>query len=74
MQTNCNTCHNTTTASGGWITDNYTNLKTIATNGKLYGAVSHASGFSFMPQNANKLNDCDIAKIKKWIDSGSPNN
>jgi len=27
-----------------------------------------------MPKNAAKLNSCNIAKIKKWVDAGFPNN
>lgn len=52
----------------------YTTDKAIAVNGKLYGSISHASGYSPMPQGAAKMTDCQLATIKKWIDSGSPNN
>jgi hypothetical protein len=34
----------------------------------------HSPGFSPMPQNDNKLSECNIAKIKKWIATGAPNN
>jgi len=27
-----------------------------------------------MPQNGNKLSDCNITKIEKWITAGAPNN
>ncbi|NTW34076.1 MAG: hypothetical protein HGB12_15910 [Bacteroidetes bacterium] len=74
MQASCNSCHSTTGASGGWITDNYTKLNVIAVNGKFYGTITHASGFSPMPKGSGQLNTCQISQIKKWLDSGSPNN
>jgi hypothetical protein len=53
---------------------NYAADRAIAVNGKLYGSVSHASGYSPMPKGGNKLNTCQLSQIKKWIDAGSPNN
>ncbi|MBC8047174.1 MAG: hypothetical protein H7Y00_10290 [Fimbriimonadaceae bacterium] len=70
LDDNCNACHSETIASGGVITDNYASVKTIADNGKLYGAISHAPGYVAMPKNGNKLDDCTISQVKKWIDSG----
>lgn len=74
MQSNCNTCHNAANASGNVITEDYNNLRTIALNGKLYGSVSHASGFSPMPKGGNKLSECDQARIRIWAAAGAPNN
>ncbi|HAQ64541.1 MAG TPA: hypothetical protein DCR43_01585 [Bacteroidales bacterium] len=74
MASSCNSCHSGATASGGVVTNTYEGLKIIALNGKLYGSVSHASGFSSMPQNGNKLSACNIDKIKTWIDAGALQN
>jgi hypothetical protein len=74
LSSNCNTCHSQSTLSGGVATDNYAAVKTISLNNKLWGTVSQTNGFSPMPKNSSKLSDCDLAKIKKWIDAGSPNN
>lgn len=74
MASSCNSCHTGATASGGVITNTYEGLKSVALNGKLYGAVSHTSGFSPMPQNGNKLSACNIDKIKTWIDAGAQQN
>jgi hypothetical protein len=38
------------------------------------GAITHAPGFTPMPQGGAKLPACEIAKIKAWVDAGSPNN
>lgn len=73
MAASCNSCHSGSAASGGIVTDTYEGLKIIALNGKLYGSVSHASGYSAMPKNGNKLSTCNIEKIKTWIDAGASN-
>jgi hypothetical protein len=74
LQANCYSCHNTTNASGGVNTENYAGVKIIADNGTLVGTITHASGFSPMPQGKPKLADCDINKIKAWIAQGTQNN
>lgn len=74
LQQQCYSCHSGGSPSGGIAMGTYTTDKAIAVNGKLYGSISHASGYSPMPQGAAKMTDCQLATIKKWIDSGSPNN
>jgi cytochrome c553 len=74
MQSRCNGCHDASTASGGVVTSDYAGLKTVADNGRLWGAVNHDDGYSPMPKNAGKLSDCDLSKIKAWIGAGAPNN
>jgi hypothetical protein len=48
--------------------------KVLAVNGQLYGTINHESGYSPMPQGEAKMDDCSIAKIKKWVDAGSADN
>lgn len=74
IQNNCLQCHSIAANSGGVTLEGYTNLKAYADNGKLLGVIRHEAGFSPMPKNAPKLNDCDIAAIEKWISNGSPDN
>ncbi len=74
VSANCNICHSASLASGSVITDNYDDLRVIVDNGKLWGAVNWQSGFSQMPKGSAKLSTCDLGKIKKWLNSGSPNN
>lgn len=74
MSSNCNSCHSGSTPEGNLKTDNYSDLKTIADNGKLWGVVNHESGFSQMPKDRPKLSDCDLSKIRIWIDGGAQNN
>lgn len=74
LLSNCISCHSGSAPSGGISLATYAAVKTQVDNGKLWGSVSHTSGFSPMPKNASKLNTCSLAKIKKWIDAGAPNN
>jgi hypothetical protein len=77
LQSYCLSCHSTAAASasgGGIRLENYTDLKTYVTNGKLYGSVSHAAGYSAMPKGGGTLDNCSLIKLKKWIDDGSLNN
>lgn len=74
IQNNCLTCHSAAANMGSVTLEGYTNAKTYAGNGKLYGVVSHSPGYSPMPKGGTKLSDCSIAIIKRWIDDGAPNN
>lgn len=74
MKANCNACHNSAAPSAGIATDNYQGVKTIALNGKLYGSIAHLSGYSPMPKGGNKLSECNIQKVKAWINAGAPEN
>ena len=74
LSSNCISCHGGSTPSAGIKLDTYEGVAIQAANGRLWGAVSHASSFSPMPKNANKLSACNLAKIRKWLDAGHPNN
>lgn len=70
----CVSCHSGISPGGSINLETYTAVKTTATNGKLYGSVTHASGFVPMPDGAASMTACDIKKIKAWIDAGAINN
>lgn len=74
INTNCVGCHNASLASGGIRLDNYTSVKAVADDGRLFGAISHQQGFVAMPQGGAKLPECNITQVKKWIASGAPDN
>ena len=74
FQQQCYGCHNGVSPSGGIAMGNYNADKAIAVNGKLYGSISYASGYSPMPKGMAKMSSCQLQLIKKWIDAGSPNN
>jgi len=70
----CFGCHIGPNPPGGINLETYANVKIVVDNGRFYGAITHAPGYRPMPDGAAKMNDCDISKIKVWIDSGAPNN
>jgi hypothetical protein len=70
----CQGCHNTATQSGGLILENYDVLRVVATNGRLLGAIKRLPGYSPMPKGGNKLSECEITIIEKWINAGTLNN
>lgn len=41
---------------------------------QMVGNIRHDAGFNNMPFDGGKLNDCDIATIKAWVDAGALNN
>lgn len=73
MADKCNSCHGGNFPEAGIKTDNYDDLKTLAGNGKLFGTINHESGFSPMPKGKPRMSDCDINKIRIWIDKGALN-
>ena len=74
LQTYCNGCHGGASPQGNINYNTYAGVKATVTNGKLMGSIQRLSGYSAMPQNANKLSTCKISTIQAWIDAGAPNN
>ena len=74
LQSFCYGCHGRGLSQNGINFDTHAGVKAVADNGKLVGAISHASGFVAMPQSAPKLSDCNINRIKAWVIAGAPNN
>jgi mono/diheme cytochrome c family protein len=74
VQSNCYACHGSGNTLGNVNLDGYTNLRAYADNGKLVGVIAHENGFTPMPQGGNKLDECDISVVKKWISDGTQNN
>ncbi len=74
LQQYCYSCHTGNFPSGNQLMGTYTSDKAMAMNGMLYGTIAHSAGYSPMPQGMAKMTNCQIAVIKKWIDSGTLNN
>ncbi len=66
---NCMSCHTT----GATKIGTHAELSVVANNGRLMGAIKHLNGFQPMPSQNTYLSDCEIKKIQKWIDNGTPN-
>ena len=78
LNSNCATsgCHTTAVIAGGYIFDNYTDVKSTIVNdsARFFSSILQDGGASNMPKGGGKLSDCNISKIKAWVASGSPNN
>jgi mono/diheme cytochrome c family protein len=74
LESKCTGCHSGTAPSGGVNLSDYSNTRTWALNGRLYGSIAHQSGFSPMPKNSAKLSDCEIQQVQQWIQAGAQNN
>jgi hypothetical protein len=74
LQQYCYSCHTGSFPSGGIMMGTYATDKAIAQNGKLHGSISYSAGYSPMPKGMPKLNNCQVAVIKKWVDAGMLNN
>lgn len=76
LSANCYSCHgeNTNSGSMGIVLEGHANIQPKATSGTLLGVVTHASGFPAMPKDASKLSECNINKIRAWVNAGAPDN
>ncbi len=68
----CVSCHSGSVPSGNILLSTYADVKAVAASGRLWGAINHLSGFTPMPQGSNKMSQCDINKVKAWIDASTP--
>jgi cytochrome c5 len=68
----CYQCHNNASSNNIKL-ENYSDVVVRANNGSLYGSIAHESGYSAMPPSGGKLDDCTLAKVRIWINAGSPN-
>jgi cytochrome c553 len=74
IENNCISCHGTDNPPLGIVLNNYSAIRDVAESGRLLGAIRHESGYTPMPQNAPKLEECKIAAIEAWINRGMPDN
>ena len=70
----CKGCHSGANPWAGLRLRNYSEVKTIATNGLLLHVINHEEGFPQMPRTIGKLDSCIIATITQWVGAGAPNN
>ncbi|UOQ72348.1 hypothetical protein [Hymenobacter cellulosilyticus] len=74
LDQSCRNCHSARFPSGNVNLEGYAQAKRYADNGMLVGVTSHAPGFDPMPLGMPKLSDCDVARIKQWVENKAPNN
>ncbi len=71
----CTGCHGTNSINGNPPVklDTYTNVLTEVNNGRFLGSITGAPNYVKMPPSGS-LSQCELDKIKKWINNGAPNN
>ncbi|MBS1600415.1 MAG: hypothetical protein JST75_19455 [Bacteroidetes bacterium] len=74
LQSYCTGCHGGSGASAGVDLSVYSGVLAQVQNGKLWGDVSHSTGYNAMPVGGAMLSSCDLNKISIWIKNGAPNN
>jgi hypothetical protein len=74
IQSNCYSCHGNGEVQGGVNLSGYTNIKIRVDNNDLINAITHAPGYSPMPQGLPQLSSCNINIIRAWIINGASDN
>jgi hypothetical protein len=76
LQRSCYSCHNqdNATLNGNVKIDSYEDVLQYVQNGMLMGSLRHDVGYVAMPKDAQKISDCELAKIEAWISEGALNN
>jgi len=79
IRDNCFVCHNANPPQGNIFLGDYASISAAAQipegqSGSLYGAITHNPDNFPMPKSGTQLSDCNISKIKAWINAGTPNN
>lgn len=69
--------HNTGSPTAGISLSTHAEIVNYAKSGQLYGVLAQIPPFKqsqFMPPNGPKWSNCNLSKLKSWIDKGAPNN
>jgi len=74
LQAKCVGCHNANNPGGGYVYDTYADTKNSVDDGTLLGVTNHYATFSPMPKGASKMPECELGKIRNWINEGALNN
>jgi hypothetical protein len=74
LAVSCGTDDNNCHIPGGGQSDftSYDETKAAAESGNLMGTILHLSGFPPMPNDGRPFDDCNINKIRAWINRGTP--
>ena len=73
LQTKCYACHGDFLQQAGLRLDSYDAVLPVVQNEKLLKSIIHAEGVVPMPYEMEKLSQCEIDVITKWINLGAPN-
>ena len=74
IKENCVVCHNSNFAMGEVNLDSYQAILPYVESGALIGSIRHEPDWKIMPPAGEKLNECQIGQIEKWIEEGAKEN
>ena len=75
MRKYCSGCHYGNYASAGIYTNTYLKVKALVdSNNIFYKCISGNPAFARMPTGNVVMPPCDVITVRKWIESGAPNN
>lgn len=74
MDKYCIGCHSGNNPWAGLFLRDHAEIADASLNGDLLPSIRHDAGFPEMPKDIDKLLDCDIEKVRLWIEAGAPNN
>ena len=73
VESNCQGCH--TTANAGNNNHQFNSWNDVVSDSiAFWNSIMQINGMNLMPKNTNGLSDCQKTIIRKWLDSGAPNN
>lgn len=70
----CVGCHGGSSPDADLTLESYTDIQTIALDGRLMDALLGQNGVAIMPDNTTGLPDCNISNFQNWVNAGAPNN
>jgi len=74
LEQHCTTCHNELVLSGDVNLEGWAAVKAQADRGALVGAITGAPDYEPMPPGGAFLPNCDVERVKAWVQAGAPNN
>ena len=74
FEANCRRCHATAVAATLGGSNDFGSYAAISSypQGSLMGSIQHTAGYDFMPKDAPRISDCDIARLEAWYAKGKP--
>jgi hypothetical protein len=73
IQNHCLGCHNSSSASGQVVLEHFSQVQLAVMGRHLWTVVDYPGGTGRMPPTG-PLSDCDLTKIRLWIEAGMPEN
>jgi hypothetical protein len=73
LENYCTNCHSGSNPQGDIDLSSWAATEVYALSGSLVGSIARENGYSEMPKNSNKISECEIQKVRKWVLAGSKN-